>query len=232
MIMKKLIFSILMLTAVSTFAQTELTGVQVIGEGTVMAAPDEVNLSIRIEHEGNSAEEVKNAVDEDVKNVFKFLKKNGIDDKYVRTEYLNVNKNYQYQTKTYNYVANQAISIKLKDLKKYEKVISGLLTTGINRIDGIQFGASNIEELKTQARKKAMQNAKAKAEVYVNEVNSKLGSIIYIAEVGSSQPYPVAYKAMAMDSAESSGGESPTIATGEMEIKAKVNVKFAINPRF
>lgn len=226
--MKKLIFSILMLAAATTFAQTEPTGVLVVGEGTVMAAPDEVNLNIRVEHEGNSAEEVKNAVDKDVRNVFKFLKKSGIDDKYIRTEYLNVNKNYQYQTKTYNYVANQAISIKLKDLKKYEKVISGLLATGINRIDGIQFGASNIKELKTQARKKAMQNAKAKAELYVNELNSKLGSVAYISEVGSSQPYPVAYKSMAMDSAESGGGESPSIATGEMEVKVKVNVRFHI----
>lgn len=227
--MKKLILSILMVTAISSFAQTEPSGVQVVGEGSIMVTPDEVNLSIRVEHEGNTAEEVKSAVDKDVRDVFKFLKKSGIDDKYVRTEYLNVNKNYQYQLKTYNYVANQAISIKLKDLEKYEDVISGLLATGINRIDGIQFGASNMEELKSQARKKAIQNAKAKAEEYITELGHQLGSVNYISEVNSSQANPMAYRNLAMDQKESSGSQdAPTIAPGEMEVTAKINVRFHI----
>lgn len=227
--MKKIILSILMMTAISSFAQTEPSGVQVVGEGSIMASPDEVNLSIRVEHEGNTAKEVKEAVDKDVRSVFEFLKKSGIEDKYVRTEYLNVNKNYKYQTKTYNYVANQAISIKLKDLEKYEEVISGLLATGINRIDGIQFGTSNMKELKSQARKKAIQNAKAKAEEYIGELGHKLGPVNYIAEVSSSQPYPVAYRSLAMKQSESSGGEdAPSISLGEMEVTAKVNVRFSI----
>ncbi|MDT0295142.1 SIMPL domain-containing protein [Mesonia ostreae] len=227
--MKKLIFSILMLVAISSFAQSEPFGVQVMGEGSIMATPDEVNLSIRVEHEGNTAQEVKNAVDKDVKSVFQFLSKTGVKDKYVRTEYLNVNKNYQYQTKTYNYVANQAISIKLKDLAKYEEVISGLLATGINRIDGIQFGSSNMDELKSQARKKAIQNAKAKAEEYIEELGHQLGTVKYIAEVSSSQPYPVAYKNAAMLQSESSGDEnSPSISLGEMEVTAKIHVRFSI----
>ncbi|MGO2359172.1 MAG: SIMPL domain-containing protein [Mesonia sp.] len=226
--MKKIILSILMMTAISSFAQTEPSGVQVVGEGSIMASPDEVNLSIRVEHEGNTAKEVKEAVDKDVRSVFEFLKKSGIEDKYVRTEYLNVNKNYQYQTKTYNYVSNQAISIKLKDLDKYEEVISGLLATGINRIDGIQFGASTMEELKSQARKKAIQNAKAKAEDYVSALGHKLGTVLHISEVSSSQPYPVAYKSVAMSQTESSGGGEPTISLGEMDINVKVNVRFSI----
>lgn len=227
--MKKLIFSILMLVAISSFAQSEPYGVQVMGEGSIMANPDEVNLNIRVEHEGNTAEEVKGAVDKDVRNVFKFLKKSGVADKYVRTEYLNVNKNYQYQTKTYNYIANQAISIKLKDLEKYEEIISGLLATGINRIDGIQFGSSKMEELKSQARKKAIQNAKAKAEEYIGELGHQLGTVKYIAEVSSSQPYPVAYKNAAMVQSDSNGGENaPSISPGEMEVTAKINVRFSI----
>jgi len=227
--MKKIIFGILMMTVISGYAQTESSGVQVVGEGTIIATPDEVNLSIRVEHEGNTAKEVKEAVDKDVRSVFKFLKKSSVADKHVRTEYLNVNKNYQYQTKTYNYVANQAISIKLKDLEKYEEVISGLLATGINRIDGIQFGASNLEELQSQARKKAIQHAKAKAEEYIKELGHQLGTVQYIAEVGSSQPYPIAYRNVAMNQAESSGGDAtPSISLGEMEVTAKINVRFSI----
>ena len=79
-----------------------------------------------------------------------------IADKDVRTEYMNLSKNYDYNSKTYTFAANQSLSVKLRDLKKYEPVMKGLLDTGINRIDGVSFSSSNKEVLESQARKKAL----------------------------------------------------------------------------
>ena len=50
--------------------------------------------------------------------------------------------------------------------------MNGLLETGINRIDGINLGSSEMESLQSQARKMAIENAKMKAE----EIYCRLGT--------------------------------------------------------
>ena len=150
-----------------------------------------------------------------------------IADKDVRTEYMNLNKNYDHNSKTYTFAANQSLSVKLRDLKKYEAVMKGLIDTGINRIDGVSFSSSKEESLKSEARKKAVENAKMKAQEYVSVLNQTVGKAVSISEFNNAGgPQPM-YKMAMMDS--SSGGGGQTIALGEMEIKTTVNVSFLLN---
>ncbi|MEZ4874778.1 MAG: SIMPL domain-containing protein [Flavobacteriaceae bacterium] len=200
--------------------------VDVTGEGTVRVVPDQVTITARVEYTGNNPKEVKQLNDQTINEVFRFLKKEGIEDKYVRTEYMNLNKNYDYNSKKYNYAANQTISILLKDLSQYEAVMNGLLETGINRIDGIAFSSSKIESLKSEARIKAIQNAKMKAEEYVSVLGQSIGKALLISEFQSnSVPSPLLKRGMAMDAMV----ESQTISPGEMEISVQVNVSFELN---
>jgi uncharacterized protein len=200
--------------------------VDVSGEGTVTVVPDQVAISVRVEHEGNNPKEVKQMNDRTVNDVFQYLKKAGIDEKYVKTEYINLNKNYDYNKKTYSYVANQTISIQLKDLSQYESVMNGLLETGINRINGITFSSSKAPQLESQARVKAIQQAKLKAEEYVAALGQTIGKAIHISEFQNvSNPMPMYKSAMMMSDSEG----SQTIAPGEMEIKVQVNVSFELN---
>lgn len=200
--------------------------VDVSGEGIVTVVPDQATITVRVEHEGNNPKEVKQMNDRTVNEVFKFLKKAGIDEKYVQTEYLNLNKNYDYNKKTYNYVANQTISIQLKDLTKYETLMNGLLETGINRIQGIAFSSSLASQLESQARVKAIQQAKLKAEEYTAALGQSIGKAVHISEFQNVQnPTPMYKSAMMMSDSEG----SQTMAPGEMEIKVWVNVSFELN---
>ena len=144
--------------------------VTVNGEGIVKVIPDEVVIKSRIEHDGDNPQEVKKQNDAVVNAVIKYLKSEGVPEKNIQTDYVNLNKNYNYNDKTYSYVANQAISIKLDDLKNYEKIMSGLLKAGLNRIDGVQFKSSEMEKYMTEARKKAVLNAKNKASEYASSL--------------------------------------------------------------
>ncbi len=200
--------------------------VDVSGEGTVMVVPDQVAITIRVEHEGNNPKEVKQMNDRVVNDVFQYLRKAGIDEKYVKTEYMNLNKNYDYNKKTYSYVANQTISIQLKDLTKYESLMNGLLETGINRINGITFSSSKASELESQARIKAILQAKLKAEEYASALGQSIGKAVHISEFQNvPNPMPMYKSAMMMSDSEG----SQTMAPGEMEIKVLVNVSFELN---
>ncbi|UGU15368.1 SIMPL domain-containing protein [Sinomicrobium kalidii] len=213
----------------SVLVKKDHTGtISVSGEGTVKVVPDNATLKVRIENEGKSASDVKKLNDVLIDKVLKFCKNDmKIEARNVKTEYLNLNKNYDYQTKEYKYVANQSLSIQLKDLSKYEALSQGLLEAGVNRIDGVEFGASNIEELKSKARIKAVENARKKAEEYATALGKNVGDPVYLSETGQSEPVPMPRVAMMKMEADASGsGES--IAIGEMSIKATVNVGFEL----
>ncbi|MBT0609160.1 SIMPL domain-containing protein [Aequorivita echinoideorum] len=206
--------------------QTQTPTVDVTGEGIVRVVPDEVTINIRVENTGESTQYLKQQNDAIINEVLKFLKKMGIADKDVKTEYITLNKNYDYNTKTYTFAANQSLSVKLRDLKKYEELMKGLLDSGINRIDGVQFSSSNNEALESQARKKAVENAQMKAKEYATVLGQSIGKAVSISEYKNvSGPQPM-YK-MAMS--DSSGGDSQSISLGEMEIRTTVNVSFLLN---
>jgi uncharacterized protein YggE len=226
--MKTLKTLLILLTTTIMMAQnTPQPSVDVTGEGIVRVVPDQVTINVRVENNGKNAKELKQLNDRTVNDVLATIKRMGIDDKDVRTEYIRLDKNYDYNTKTYSFAANQAISIKVKDLSKYEPLMNALLESGINRIDGISFSSSNQDALESQARKKAVENAQIKAKEYAAVLNQSIGKAISISEFSQqSGPQPM-YKVMAMES--DMGGGQQTIAPGEIEIKMRVNVSFVLN---
>lgn len=225
--MKKIIIMVAIITTGIITAQTQpKPSVDVWGEGTINVVPDQVTVNVRIENTGTNAKEVKLKNDRIVSDVFQFVKGIGIAEKYIKTEYIRLSKNYEYQTKTYNYQANQSISIKLVDLSKYEPLMNGLLETGINRIDGITFSSSQLETLQSQARKKAVENAKLKAQEYASVLGQSIGKALHISEFQKIiSPNPMIRNVMAID------GESAqqTLAPGEMQVSVRVNVSFELN---
>lgn len=222
--MKRILLLLVMLIGAATYAQEPQNTVSVIGTGTVNIVPDKVLINSRIEHTGKSAVEVKKQNDKVVNDVIKYLKSRGIASENIQTEYVRLNKEFNYNTKDTFYSANQAISIELQDLKKYEDIMSGLLNSGLNRIDGIEFMTSKKEALQSEARKKAVLDAQMKAREYAEALGQKIGRATRISEVQTDHYQPV-YRVMEMKQ-DSAGQE--TIAPGEMEVRVKVNVDFLL----
>lgn len=228
--MKKVLLITALFTAFFMNAQEMITGVNVTGEGTVYAVPDEVVINIAVENQGDFVMEVKQQTENSVDKILDFLKKKGIPEKNIQTEYIYLDKQYNYQSKIYHYSSRQAISVKLENLANYEEILTGLMDAGVNRINGVIFQSSQIETLKSQARKKAILNAKKKAGEYAAALNQEIGKARAISDI-SSGAQPI-YRAMAFktESADASGGSKNTIAPGELEVTAQVNVLFSLLP--
>lgn len=223
--MKKFLLFIAFLTGMFSFAQDKIPSISVLGTGTVNVVPDQVLINSRIEHTGKTAAEVKRKNDHVVDKVIKYLNSQNISSKNIQTEYLRLNREVNYQTQDTMFSANQAISIHLMDLKEYEKIMAGLLESGLNRIDGIEFKTSKEESLQSEARKKAVLNARMKAEEYASALGQSAGKALLISELQTDHYQPV-YRVMEM---KSDSANQQTIAPGEMEVTVKVNVNFSLN---
>lgn len=229
--MKKvlLILGLLLMTISYSQELKQISTISVSGEGKVKTAPDQVSISVSIETKGTKANEVKMENDKKMDGILKFIKKSAVAKEDFQTQRILLNPNYDYVKKKYNYVATQSVQILLKDLTKYDELMEGLVNEGINRIDNVEFKSSKMVQLKSEARKLAMKEAKSKAEDFVSVLNQKVGKAILISDNSQSynpqqQMYAMKTMATAMD------GEAPreTLAVGEIEITANVSVSFVL----
>ncbi|MFD2891225.1 SIMPL domain-containing protein [Flavobacterium chuncheonense] len=228
--MKKFFLVLTLITAMVQ-AQTIQTvpQISVVGEGKIKVTPDEAFITVGVENIGKDASEVKRKNDEVVESVIKTIKKQGIAPADFKTEHVSLNKNFDYQTKKYSYKATQTISIHLKDLSKYDVLMMELVDSGINNIQGVDFKSSKLEELQSEIRKKAILNAKKKAEDYAGVLGQKVGKAIAITDNSQTfYPQPV-YRNVMMAKAMDESSVRETLAIGEIEISSTVNVSFELN---
>lgn len=227
MIMKTLFLNLCLFIAATTMAQSPIDAlVTVTGKGEVTAVPDEVTINLGVETTGKDPKSVKSENDKSIDAVLKYTKKMGISQNNVKTQYVNLNKNYNYDDKTTTYTARQTISIKMENMDNYEEVVAGLMTQGVNTINGIAFSSSKQKEYERKARTQAILNAKEKAEQYLSPLGQKVGAAKMITESGASTPQPMLMmKSRAMMDSSSSG---ETLAPGEITITESVEVSFYI----
>ncbi|NUY79852.1 SIMPL domain-containing protein [Flavobacterium sp. MAH-1] len=203
--------------------------INVSGEGKVKVTPDQAHISIGIENKGANATEIKKQNDLTTEKVIQFLKKFNLPKGDVQTQKVSLTPQYDYDKKKYSYIANQTIVIFLRNLDKYDELMSGLVDTGINRVNYINFESSKEEQFKSDARKLAMQDAKRKADDYVSVLTQKVGKALMVND-NTQIIYPRAEKFMAMANADAMAGGAPeTLAIGEIEVTANVSVSFLLD---
>ena len=229
--MKKSFLIIAAFFAIALQAQeqkTQVPQISVTGEGKVKITPDQVVINVGFQNTGKDAKEVKNLNDEVVDKVIKFLKKSGIPATDYKTNNVSLYKSYDYEKKKYNFQASQSLTILLKDLSKYDEVMMGLSDAGVNSISGVEFKSSKMDEYERDARKKAVLDAKQKAQDYVSVLGQKVGKALLITDNSQSYiPQPM-YKGNMMAMAEDGGAQRETLAVGELEINTNVSVTFAL----
>lgn len=225
--MKKVIVVFALMAGFLMNAQEVVPGVTVSGEGTVYVKPDQVIVDIGVEHTGDYVMEVKKQTEEAVDSVIDFLRKAGIPEKNIQTQYIRLDQQYEYQTKTYHFSSRQSISVKIENIADYEEIITGLMDAGVNRISGVQFKSSEVDKYETQARIKAIKNAKAKAQEYATALGQKIGKAMIISDVSS--PIQRINTQMAFKAMDAIGsGNQDSIAPGQLAISANVKVTFSL----
>jgi uncharacterized protein YggE len=204
--------------------------ISVTGEGKVKITPDQVCISATVETKGNNVKEVKRQNDQQMDAVLKLIKSMNLDASDYKTQSVSLNPQYDYEKKKSNYNATQTIEILLKDLSKYDALMDGLVSQGINRIDNVVFKSSKLAQYQAEARKLAMKEAKLKAEDYVSVLGQKVGRAFVIADNSQNyypQPIYAAMKTMGIEGA-SAAPRVETMAVGEIEIVANVSVSFML----
>ncbi|THD33640.1 MAG: DUF541 domain-containing protein [Flavobacterium johnsoniae] len=227
--MKKTIFILMTIFATAVQAQEikQVPQINVSGEGKIKVTPDYAIISIGVENTGADAAEVKKKNDATVDAVIKYLKGFKLPASDYQTKQVYLHKSYDYNKKKNTFVASQQITVTLKDLSKYDTLMMGLVDTGINNINGVEFKSTKVAQLESEARRAAVADAKTKAMDYASALNQKVGKAIMVSDNSQTHyPVPVMYAMKAEAAGDAMSRE--TLAIGEIEITANVTISFSL----
>ncbi len=205
-----------------------------MGTGKIKAKPDIalISLAVKTPKESDAAKVVsKNS--ETMNKIIEMLKQKGIAENDVKSNSFNVNPVYSYPPnqapKIDGYEAYQELQVKIRDLNKIGEVIASGAELGANQIGGISFTIDDPENLKAQAREKAVSAAKEKAKQMVDLTGIELEQLVNVYENYYEDQPSVYYSARA----EGMGGygdsvKSPQIASGENEVRVDVTLVYKV----
>jgi len=214
------------------------------GSGEVFAVPDIAMVNITIREEAKDVKEAQSKATAKEKSALDFLDQQGIAKKDIKTESYNSYPKYDYGRPCYDvglgmpcssetpkiigYEVSEYISVKVRDLSKTGALMSGLGNLGVGELNGPNLSIENEDELKAQARKMAIDEAKAKAESLADDLGVRLIRIVSFSENGN---YPMPMYAMELSKAQGMGGDadiSPELPTGENKIISNVVITYEI----
>jgi uncharacterized protein YggE len=123
------------------------------------------------------------------------------------------------------YVVDNSVYITVRDLSKLGQILSAVVSSGANNINGINFDISNREEAISQARKAAIDDAKKQADELAKAAGVTLGPVQTLYISSNPTPLPV-YEAKG--GASMSASANVPVSAGQMIIQIDVSITYAL----
>ncbi len=207
--------------------------ISISGEGKETAIPDIGVVALSVESRGKTVAEVQTDNTKKMNDILDYVKSLNIENKDIRTSQYNLYPIYAYEQNTGKqkldgYQLTQTVEVKIRDLDKVGRVLSGATERGANQVGQLTFTIDDPEKVQAAARLKAVKNARAKAEALAEAAGVRLGKIRSFTEnINSPSPYPM-YYARDMAALGSEMKSAPNIEAGSQEIVVNVSLSFEI----
>jgi uncharacterized protein YggE len=237
-----LLIAALLTFSLPVFAQAGIEPplITVTGQAEVRVAPDEVVFTLAVESLDKDMLAAKNKTDESVREVLAIARRNNVKPEDVQTSYISVQPKYNTDDLEFEarrgvkrefvgYEVSKTISVILRDISRFDNLLSDVLKAGVTRVNNVAFRDSKNRYHKDQARVMAIRAAKEKATLLAREIGQAVGPAYSITEA-TPQVYSTSnfsQNSMSTDGASSGESES-AIAPGAISVTAQVTVRFRL----
>jgi uncharacterized protein YggE len=219
------------LAAPAARAQERTPSVTVTGFGRVSAPPDLAHVAAGVVAESARATDAVQQASAAMQKVLAALDKAGIDKKDVQTSHFDVSPIFADTSRMPHgtpqitgYRASNQVQVEVRGVDKVGGVLDALVAAGANDVGGVTFGIADRAPLEDEARKKAVADARRKAELFAAATGATLGHVLSIEESGGgAPPIPVRYRM------EAAAAPTP-VAPGELDLDVNVVVTWALAP--
>jgi uncharacterized protein YggE len=206
-------------------------GVLVSGTGEVTGRPDTLVARFGTEATASTVDDALARADRALGRITDALKKGGVDAADLQTAGLDIYPQYSNDGRQVTgYQAQQQLTVTFRDVDAAGRLIGRAVSAGGDaaRLSGLSFRIDDDSALLADARRKAFDDAKAKADLYGDAAGRGLGRVVSVTETvtGNDTPYPMGQYYAARDSA---AGADVNIEAGQQQLSVTVTVEWSFD---
>ncbi|HXI62184.1 MAG TPA: SIMPL domain-containing protein [Pyrinomonadaceae bacterium] len=214
--------------------------ITVSGQAEVRVQPDEVVFTLGVESVDSDMLAAQKRTDDAVKQVLSIARANNIKPEDVQTSYISIQPKYNTDDLEYGqrqnvkrefvgYQVSKTIAVTLRDISRFDSLLSDVLKAGVTRLSNVEFRDSKIRQHKDQARAMAIKAAQEKAKLLAGQIGQSIGPAYSITESGV-VPYLAANVSQnRMDNFIGGASDAENaIAPGTISVSAQVTVSFRL----
>jgi uncharacterized protein YggE len=172
----------------------DLRQVTVVGAGEVQGTPDTLNVNASIEFIAPDVTGAMNQTGERQQAVINALVDAGVDRKDISTSQVSLQPQFtgggDNPQAIVGYRASNSIDVKIRQLDAASQALALIVSSGgdATRINNVNYSIEDDSELVRDARSRAFEDAKDRAEQYAQLSGLSLGKVISISEAAGPQP--------------------------------------------
>jgi hypothetical protein len=211
--------------------------INVVGQGKITYQPDTAKISLGVQIDKVvKAEDALGQLNDKIDKVFKALESAGVSKDDIQTQNYVLNPQYDMVdniSKLTGYSANQTIVVKVKGVDGNSGLVSNIISVaskaGANQVGGVTFEPEDLNNLKQQARLKAIEDARSKANDISKALGVRLDKVVGWWENLVASPETVSYNFYGGMGIGGGGGTAQApLPAGNREIVIEVNLNYRI----
>lgn len=215
--------------------------ITVEGTGKAATIPNIATIDFSVTEKGTTVAEAQTKATEKTNAALAAVDKLGVEKKDVKTVAYNVSPEYEYPQPCYGgvcpasqnpkiigYQVAQTVEVKVRDTAKAGDVLQALGTLNVQNISGPNFTVDEDDAIRNDARKEAIDNAKAKAKALAAQLGVSLGKVVTFYENTGGYPMYDTYAKGGMMANEMAAPSAPSLPSGEHETSVTVMITYEI----
>jgi len=210
-------------------AETQEPLITISGSAKVVVSPDSAEFEFGVESRNASLSEAQSDSEQRTKAIIGALKKLGVDNKDIKADEITAQPYFgqdDSKTKPIHFSISRHISVKLRDISKFEAVLTAALKTGATHVRKAEKQSSDLRQHKDEARVLAARAAREKAELLAKELGVKVGRAFSIQE--TSNDWYSNLRNVAQNNVSEEPTDGSSLNAGMIEVSSSVQVSFRI----
>jgi uncharacterized protein YggE len=201
------------------------------GEAVVTRAPDRAFVTIAAESRAKTPDEAQQANARAMTAVLDKLKGAGVPADAVRTMGYELQPEFDYangKQTLRGYLARNSVEVTVDALDKLGDYLNAAVGAGATQVSGIRFDLKDRAGAEREALRKAVEDARARAEAAAAGAGLTIDRIVRIEESGAIQAPPPRPMMMAARAEMAQAPVPPPVVAGDLEIRASVTLTAAV----
>lgn len=233
---------LVLLAALPLSAQPNQDRLTVTGDAEIKVAPDRVVIHVGVESRNPQLSTAKTHNDTAIAAILAAAKNEQVAAADVQTDFIEITPVYQNRTSTENreayvidfYRVNKTAAITLREVARFERLLTAVINAGANRVYGVNFQTSELRKHRDHAREMAVKAAIEKAQAMAAAAGLRVDKPESISAYNQAGPiYARAMSNVAQNASFATANDlesGGTIAPGRITVSAAVTLTFRLLP--